>query len=341
MMTLQFMLPDVPGLGVWELTTTSKNSSLNIRGTIQLVRYATGGRIKFIPLKLALGPQEVVPPKGKKKTVWIVHLRQDFKLSDLQQAAIISPERSFLPPGSMLALPEPDTANAPEDLVGPFETEEEGTGTSYTPEGAELTPSVPPGGQAVMSSGAKGETKPAAKETKKGKTETAAKPAGDPSVLEADLELGAGAWDKLFSVKVYKTFKITSLDQLTPDQRKTISQWIKAEKSRKTMKENAEAAKGATVTETPAEAPPAEKNGDPPPATAKKWADMTEPEREIMRKRQEFTRILSEDAGMSRQMAIVWMKEKLGVANTEGMTMQELEAAIDKAKAKAAESVTF
>jgi 5S rRNA maturation endonuclease (ribonuclease M5) len=185
MMSLQFMLPEVPGLGVWELTTTSRHSRLNIRGTLHLVRWATGGRVRFIPLKLTLGPQDVVPPKGTKKTVWIVHLRQDFKLSDLQQAALTSPERSFLPPGTVLALPEPDIDKAPEDLVGPFEGEtQEGefqeVGTVSTPEGVAVVPvSSPatPGG--TTSDPAQPEQKPPVKkvETKGAKTETKPPPA--------------------------------------------------------------------------------------------------------------------------------------------------------------------
>jgi len=66
-MFLQFLLPEVPGLGVWQIDTSSFYSIVNINNAIKLIK-ALCGRISMIPLLLTLEPQEVYPG-GKKKTV--------------------------------------------------------------------------------------------------------------------------------------------------------------------------------------------------------------------------------------------------------------------------------
>jgi hypothetical protein len=73
-MCLQFVLPEVPGLGVWQLDSGSVNSIININSTAELVK-RTYGRISMIPLLLTVEPQEVKTPEGKKKTVYVLNLR--------------------------------------------------------------------------------------------------------------------------------------------------------------------------------------------------------------------------------------------------------------------------
>ncbi len=99
-MNLQFMLPDVPGLGVWQLDTGSFFSIVNINSNLKLIR-GICGRISMIPLVLSLGPREVAPD-GKKKIVHILNLTAPFSLTQLQ-------ERAQLPPGRAM-LPAPDTS---------------------------------------------------------------------------------------------------------------------------------------------------------------------------------------------------------------------------------------
>jgi len=106
-MNLLFMMPDVPGLGCWQLDTTSFYSIVNINSCIDLIR-SICGRISFIPLKLSLEPLEVSPPGITKKTVHVLTIRSDVKLADIQRLALTPPERIMLP-----ALQEEEP---PEDL---------------------------------------------------------------------------------------------------------------------------------------------------------------------------------------------------------------------------------
>ncbi|MBA7613099.1 hypothetical protein ES703_20342 [subsurface metagenome] len=113
-MNLMFMLPDVPGLGVWQIDTTSFYSIREVNSTLEMIRNLTRspdypeGRIAFIPLTLTLGPYDVSPPGISKKTVHIMHIRTDVKLSDIIK-------RAMLPPGRVL-VPEPELEEAPGDL---------------------------------------------------------------------------------------------------------------------------------------------------------------------------------------------------------------------------------
>jgi len=95
---LQFLLPDVPGAGVWQITTSSRNSIININSAIAYIgRGGLCGRIVMIPLTLKLGPQDV-QHDGKKKTVYVLSIDMNIKLADLQKAALVEPTRVALPP---------------------------------------------------------------------------------------------------------------------------------------------------------------------------------------------------------------------------------------------------
>lgn len=116
-MNLMFMMPEVPGLGVWQLNTSSFYSIREINSTIALIRGFTRtqdmpeGRIAYIPLTLAIGPLEVSPPGTGKKTIHILHLKTGVKLADVIR-------RSLLPPAQVV-MPEPVVEEAPEDLTTP------------------------------------------------------------------------------------------------------------------------------------------------------------------------------------------------------------------------------
>jgi hypothetical protein len=78
-----FLLPEVEGIGVWELDTTSYYGSQNLLGSINLIRHVTRGKIAMIPLTLRIIPQ-VVNPDGKTKTVYVLDLKlENIKLMDL------------------------------------------------------------------------------------------------------------------------------------------------------------------------------------------------------------------------------------------------------------------
>jgi hypothetical protein len=98
-MSLQFLLPDCPGLGVYQLDTGSIHSIIAINSSIKLIR-AICGRLAMIPLSLKLVEQDVMV-EGKKETVWILNLSSPCSLAEIQKFAMI-------PPHQVLVLPPPD-----------------------------------------------------------------------------------------------------------------------------------------------------------------------------------------------------------------------------------------
>ncbi|MCF8568432.1 hypothetical protein LLE49_27315 [Alicyclobacillus tolerans] len=79
---LQFFLPDVSGIGVWQIDSSSWHTTVNLNGSIQMVMALTGGRIAMVPLKLRVVPK-VVNPDGRPKTVYVLTLGiDDMKLTD-------------------------------------------------------------------------------------------------------------------------------------------------------------------------------------------------------------------------------------------------------------------
>jgi hypothetical protein len=106
-MNLQFLLPTVPGLGVYQIDTSSFYSIVNINSMIKMLQGMLG-RCSMIPLTLALGQIEVTPPGEKKKHVYIMHIKKNIKIAELARIA-------QLPPAKIL-IPEPETEEPPEDL---------------------------------------------------------------------------------------------------------------------------------------------------------------------------------------------------------------------------------
>ena len=96
-MNLQFLIPDVIGLGVWQIDTTSIHSIININSASTLIK-GLYGRVSLIPLWLTLEPRDVNnPDDGKKKTVYVLNLRVKDKLADLAIAARQQQELFLLP----------------------------------------------------------------------------------------------------------------------------------------------------------------------------------------------------------------------------------------------------
>ena len=106
-MNLQFMIPEVEGIGVWQIDTSSFHSIVTINNSLRLIRAACG-RISFIPLFLTLAQKVVEPAKGKTKTVWCLGLECRMRLADLQRLGLQLPTRAMLPPV--------DTEEPPDDL---------------------------------------------------------------------------------------------------------------------------------------------------------------------------------------------------------------------------------
>jgi len=105
-MNLQFILPDCPGFGVYQLDTSSFFSIVNVNSCLELIQ-GVCGRLSMIPLSLKLVDKEV-QVDGKAKTVRVLNLTAPYSLIEIQRYARI-------PPGQVLLLPAPDS-EAPDDL---------------------------------------------------------------------------------------------------------------------------------------------------------------------------------------------------------------------------------
>ena len=57
--SLQFFMPDITGIGAWQIDTGSYNSIVNLNSAIEQVMLLTGGRIAFVPLELIIREKKV------------------------------------------------------------------------------------------------------------------------------------------------------------------------------------------------------------------------------------------------------------------------------------------
>ncbi|MDD5702444.1 MAG: hypothetical protein PHU23_10395 [Dehalococcoidales bacterium] len=126
-MNLQFLLPDCPGFGVYQLDTSSYHSMVNINSSLELI-YNICRRYAMIPLSLQLVEKEV-QPEGHNKTAWVLNLAPTYSLIETQRYA-------QMPPEQVLVLPPPDS-EAPDDLF-PEEILKQEKLTKRSPEEEEL-----------------------------------------------------------------------------------------------------------------------------------------------------------------------------------------------------------
>jgi hypothetical protein len=112
MMMLQFLMPDVPGLGIYQIDTGSRNGILNIYGGIELVRSIVG-RVSMIPLKLRIGPMQTVSPEtGRAQTNYVMSLHCDLTMEAMSRYRQMGPGADL----SNRQLPDPDD-EVPEYLI--------------------------------------------------------------------------------------------------------------------------------------------------------------------------------------------------------------------------------
>jgi hypothetical protein len=104
-MNLQFLLPDCPGFGVYQLDTSSYHAMKNINSTIALLR-GICQRVSMIPLSLKL-VEQLVQPAGFDKIAYVLSLTCPYSLVEIQRYAQVPPGQALLPP--------PD-GEAPDDL---------------------------------------------------------------------------------------------------------------------------------------------------------------------------------------------------------------------------------
>ena len=110
-MNLQVLIPKVPGLGVWQIDTSSFYSIVNVNSMVTLLKGI--GRCSFIPLKLCLGPIEVTPPGQTKKTVHVMHFKEDMTWAEMARLVQTAPQ-ALLAKG--VIPPEPEVEEPPGDL---------------------------------------------------------------------------------------------------------------------------------------------------------------------------------------------------------------------------------
>jgi len=98
-----FLMPDVQGFGVYQITTSSKNSIIDLNSGLDMIRSLCGGRVRMIPLVLKrekMEMQRIEDGKPKKSTHYTMKIDLDEKMTlhQLQQSAQVKPEVVLLPP---------------------------------------------------------------------------------------------------------------------------------------------------------------------------------------------------------------------------------------------------
>ncbi len=113
---LQFMLPDVKGAGVWQITTSSWNSIVDINSGIDYIRALTG-RIRMIPLVLKRVPtttQRIEGGKPKTGKHYTLQIDLDnISAREIQRLGQIEPEKALM----SAEIPVPDESK--DDLFYP------------------------------------------------------------------------------------------------------------------------------------------------------------------------------------------------------------------------------
>jgi len=115
-MNLQFMLPEISGMGVWQIDTSSINSIRNINSCLEMIR-AIYSRVAMVPLILTLEKMEVTPPGGTKKNVHVLNIRS----TDTMIEAAIKAQK---PPLELISGP-PDIAQAEADIAAYWPVDEQ------------------------------------------------------------------------------------------------------------------------------------------------------------------------------------------------------------------------
>lgn len=141
-MNLFFFLPKAPGLGVFQIDTSSEIAMSNINSMVFFLQ-GTVGRCNMIPLNLRYGPTEVAPSGVKRKKVNVLFLESDKTLEGIALQAQI-PAQDVI-----LKLPTPSDApdGIPEDLFPGSVLEAEESYTDSTGEDTGDKPEPQPKGE--------------------------------------------------------------------------------------------------------------------------------------------------------------------------------------------------
>jgi len=104
---LQILLPELSGIGVWQINTGSWNSIVNLNSALDWLK-GLCGRFQMIPVTLRRVPTDI-SYEGKRSKHYIMQIDLDnINIAQLQKAALVAPEKAMLP-----ALPAPDEEKDP------------------------------------------------------------------------------------------------------------------------------------------------------------------------------------------------------------------------------------
>lgn len=111
-MMLQFIVDaDIPGMGIWQLDTSSVNAILNINSAAEFIRFVYG-KVSMIPLTLSLEPTMVKGPDQKQREMPILFLRpredSNISMGKLLERAKMLMLPSGQEPVENEEVPEPD-----------------------------------------------------------------------------------------------------------------------------------------------------------------------------------------------------------------------------------------
>lgn len=347
MMHFDFLLPEVPGIGVWTLTTTSWNSARNIMSAVKqlqsLVRMVKDGHIAGVPITLKLAPQDAQPPGGKKKTIFVVHLVIPLKLGEVVRLAQTPISARFRLAVGPMTVEEIERDGIPEDLAGPFEEEDK----------TEPPKTAPPKREKI-------------------------KEADVLKLADQSIGFGEGSWNGKVVPMMKELFGgIDSYEKLDADQAFKLWTSIKAqaaanEATQRLAKEKAErerppqttqemcastmdkvhgamadevkgAAASLATPQVPATEPPPSEPPPPPPPPAKAKAKkasgkpQSQEEKDQWNARMRLTEALKERMG-GREQGIQWLKDNYGTVSTAEMSKEQLEAALARINEQKPES---
>ena len=96
MAALQVILPELSGIGVWQINTGSFNSIVNINSALEWLR-GLCGRYSMIPLWLMRVPTDIAY-EGKKSKHYILQIDQNVSIGEIQKFVSLTPvERALIP----------------------------------------------------------------------------------------------------------------------------------------------------------------------------------------------------------------------------------------------------
>jgi len=124
---LQVILPELSGIGVWQISTGSYNSIVNINSALEWIK-GLCGRYAMIPLWLMRVPQDIAY-EGKKSKHYILQIDQNISIGEIQKfVSLNTVERALIPGpdekkddlfydknGERPQLPAPEEVDTPEN----------------------------------------------------------------------------------------------------------------------------------------------------------------------------------------------------------------------------------